>query len=125
MKKPQARQPPSDGFETRPKRVSDRIVAQRERRSKQVDTSQKPLAPRAPPKKRSGVTQKPAGPKKAVPESKQTSGRKRTAPKPLKLPRARKAQLPPLVLEALQEHEERTANDPLPPDLTKVHTRIS
>lgn len=115
--KPKPRQPPSGDAKNPPIRASKRI-AERKEQSKQADTAKKPLAPKAPPKKSSVVRQKPLGRKKTA--AAKTSGKQEAAPKSLKAPRARKVHRPPLVLKALQEHERRTANDPLPEDIAVV-----
>ena len=140
--KPNTGQPSSSDVQSRSTRVSDRIAEQRERLSKQVDTSQEPLAPKA--RKRTAEekqegprVKKPAlakskqpvqekstaegkqralKPKKPAPaKSRQPVQKKEAKPRHSQVPRVRNIRE-----KALKELERRTANDPLPPDLETV-----
>jgi hypothetical protein len=101
-----------------PLRVSKRIAEQKQNPKKQDTVPERALAPKAARKRTTEQKQKQKREKKSAPLNpkqpvkKKVSKAKPTKPKPIEAQRVRK--------EALQEHERRTANDPLPQDLQDV-----
>jgi hypothetical protein len=118
--KPKTGQPRSGSVRKPPLRVSARIAEQKQQPSKQVHIPPKPLAPKAAWKRATEGKQKPSRSKKPAPaKSKKIAEKKNSTPRPSYVPSRRRVQK-----KALQEHERRTAQDPLPQDLAKV-SRLS
>jgi hypothetical protein len=106
------------GDAPKPPRVSARIAEQKKRPSKQANLPAKPLAPKAARKRPTELKEKTPRPKRTA-----TTKAKQTAKEKDKRTKHPKALTRKIRGETLQEHERRTANDPLPRDLEKVRGR--